>query len=156
MVESARYAGDYGVTLALQNHAPVIKDHNDVLRMVREVNSPHLKVCLDAPIMPDKSPEVIRQAAQAVGPLQVLSHFGGDYLERLPNGEVKGQEFYRPFIRAMNEIGYKGYMSYELCHPLPVVDGQTVGIEYAEKSAELACEFMRNIINSETPASQRT
>jgi sugar phosphate isomerase/epimerase len=75
-VECARYAGDAGVTLALQNHAPVIKDHQDILRMVHAVNSPFLKVCLDAPIMPDKSPKVIQEAAQAVGPLQVLSHFG--------------------------------------------------------------------------------
>jgi len=30
------------VTLALQNHHPVIRDHKDVLRMVKEVNSPHL------------------------------------------------------------------------------------------------------------------
>ena len=55
LVECARYAGDAGVTLALQNHKPLIKDHNDVLRMVKEVGSPHLKVCLDAPLMPDKS-----------------------------------------------------------------------------------------------------
>ena len=45
-----------GVTLALQNHRPIIKDHHDVLRMVREVGSPHLKVCLDVPLMSDKSP----------------------------------------------------------------------------------------------------
>ncbi len=55
LVECARYAGDAGVTLALQNHQPVIKDHHDVLRMVQEVGSPHLKVCLDAPLMPDRS-----------------------------------------------------------------------------------------------------
>jgi len=63
MTEAAKYAADYGVTLALQNHKPVIKDHRDVLRMVREVSSPSLKVCLDAPIMPDRRPEVVRQAA---------------------------------------------------------------------------------------------
>jgi sugar phosphate isomerase/epimerase len=44
MMEACKYAADWGVTLALQNHAPVIKDHRDVLRMVREVNSPQLKV----------------------------------------------------------------------------------------------------------------
>jgi sugar phosphate isomerase/epimerase len=53
--ECARYAGDAGVTLALQNHRPVVKDYEDVLRMVREINSPHLKVCLDAPLMLDKT-----------------------------------------------------------------------------------------------------
>ncbi len=145
LTECARYAGDAGVVLALQNHHPIIKTHHDVLRMVREVNSPHLKVSLDAPIMPDKSAEAVRQAALDVGPLQALSHFGGEY-ERDAEGKVKGEEFYSHFVRAMREINYQGYIGYELCHPLPKVDGQTVGIEYAEKNAQLAVEFMRGLI----------
>lgn len=148
LIECARYAGDAGVTLALQNHKPVIETHQDVLRMVREVNSPYLKVSLDAPIMPVKTPAAIQQAAKDVGPLQVLSHFGGEY-DRGPDGKVKGESFYAPFIRAMKEIGYQGYMSYELCHDLPKVKGQTVGIEYADKCAQLAAEFMRGLIKSE-------
>jgi sugar phosphate isomerase/epimerase len=154
LVECARYAGDAGVTLALQNHKPVIQTHQDVLRMVREVNSPHLKVSLDAPIMPDRSPEAIRQAALDVGPLQVLSHFGGEYV-RGADGKVqssptykRGADFYVPFVKAMKAIGYKGYMGYELCHALPVVNGQTVGIEFAEANAQLAAEFMRGLITA--------
>jgi protein FrlC len=145
MAECARYAQDAGVILALQNHAPVIRDYRDVLRMVKEVNSPSLKVSLDAPIMADKSPENIRRAAKVVGDLQVLSHFGGEY-ERDKDGKVKGAKFYRHFIQAMHQIGYVGYLSYELCHSLPIVNGQTVGIEYAEKNAQLAAEFMRGLI----------
>jgi len=148
LVECARYAGDAGVTLALQNHHPIIETHKDVLRMVKEVNSPHLKVSLDVPIMPVKTPEVIRQAAQDVGPLQVLSHFGGEY-ERGPDGKVKGEAYYKPFVKAMKEIGYSGYIGYELCHPLPKVKGETVGVEYAEKNAQMAAEFMRDLIQSE-------
>jgi len=147
LAECARYAGEAGVTLALQNHKPVIETHHDVLRMVREVGSPHLKVSLDAPILPQKTPEYIRQAALEVGPLQALSHFGGEY-ERQADGSVQGEDFYAPFLRAMREIGYTGYIGYELCHPLPVVEGQTVGVEYAEKNAQLAAEFMRSLINS--------
>ncbi len=150
LIESTRYAGDYGITLALQNHAPIIADFKDMLRMIREVNSPHLKACLDLPIMKDKSPENIRRAAQQVGPLQVLSHYGGEF-ERAPDGAIKnnkGNEPYVHFIRAMKEIGYNGYIGYELCHPLPVVDGKTVGIEYAEKNAQMAAEFMRDLLNS--------
>jgi sugar phosphate isomerase/epimerase len=145
LVECARYAGEAGVTLALQNHAPVIVDHCDVLRMVREVDSPRLKVCLDSPMMPDKSPEAIRRAALDVGSLQVLSHFGGEY-QRGADGRVKGEDFYRDFVRAMRHIGYHGYLSYELCHPLPVVEGQSVGIEFAEANAQMAAEFMRELV----------
>ena len=89
LVECARYAQDAGVTLALQNHRPVIHDHQDILRMVREVDSPSLKVCLDAPLMPDRSTDAIYQAARDVGPLQALSHFGGEF-ERLPDGAIRG------------------------------------------------------------------
>ncbi len=157
LVECARYAGDAGVTLALQNHKPLINDHHDVLRMVKEVGSPHLKVCLDAPLMPDKSDAVMQPGgAREVGPLQVLSHFGGEF-ERRPDGSIRGFErndgvvgedtnqYYRDFVRAMAEIGYKGYLGYELCHQLPVVNGQTVDIEYAHQNAQLAAEFMRDI-----------
>jgi len=145
LMESARHASQFGVILALQNHSPVIEDDRDVLRMVREVGSPHLKVCLDAPLLRNRDEAYIRKLAADAGALQVLSHFGGEY-DRSADGGVKGEEFYRPFIRAMFEIGYNGYMDYELCHPLPVVDGQTVGLEFAEKNARLAAEFMRGVI----------
>ena len=146
MRECTRYAEDAGITLALQNHAPVIRDYRDVLTMVNEINSPNLKVSLDVPIMVDKSAENIQKAALAVGDLQVLSHFGGEY-ERDADGKVKGEPFYIDFVRAMHEIGYNGYFSYELCHPLPVIEGERVGIEYAEKNAALAAEFMKGIIH---------
>jgi sugar phosphate isomerase/epimerase len=147
LAECARYAGDEGVTLALQNHPPVIVDHRDVLKMVHEVHSPHLKVCLDAPLMPDKSLEAIHRAASDVGSLQVLSHFGGEY-ERGSDGQVKGEDFYLHFVHAMREINYRGYISFELCHPLPVIQQETVGMEFAEKNAQLAAEFMCGLMSS--------
>ena len=160
LVECARYAGDAGVTLALQNHKPLIKDHRDVLRMVEEVGSPHLKVCLDAPLMPDRSEAGIREGALAVGPLQILSHYGGEF-ERRPDGSIRGFErndgvvgedtndYYRHFVRAMRDVGYDGYLGYELCHQLPVVDGRTVDVRYADQNAELAAEFLREIIDAD-------
>jgi sugar phosphate isomerase/epimerase len=86
---NARYAADAGVTLALQNHRPVIKDWTDVLRMVKEVNSHTLKICLDPPLMLDKSAASMHEAARTIGPLQVLSHFGGEF-ERLADGSIRG------------------------------------------------------------------
>jgi sugar phosphate isomerase/epimerase len=161
LIECARYAADAGVTLALQNHRPVIQDHHDVLRMIREVDSPFLKACLDAPLMPDRSPAAIQEAAREVGPLQVLSHVGGEF-ERRKDGSIRGfdvfdgvmrgdtNQYYREFVRAMRAIGYQGYLSYELCHPLPVVDGQTVDIGYAHENVQLAAEFIRDLIESES------
>jgi hypothetical protein len=111
--------------------------------------------------MPDRSPAAIQAAAREVGPLQVLSHFGGEF-ERRMDGTIRGfdifdgvnrgdtNQYYREFVRAMHAIGYQGYMSYELCHPLPVVEGQTVDIAYAHGQAQLAAEFMRDLIESES------
>ncbi len=160
LIECAGYAGEMGVTLALQNHKPIIRDHQDVLKMVREVNSSHLQVCLDAPLMPDKSAAAMSEAARAVGTMQVMSHFGGEF-DRHPDGSISGvdridgiitgqtNQYYRDFARAMHEIGYRGYISYELCHQLPLLNGETVGIEFAHKNAQLAVEFMRGIVTSE-------
>ncbi|MCX5645226.1 MAG: sugar phosphate isomerase/epimerase [Phycisphaerae bacterium] len=148
LAECSRYAADYGVTLALQNHAPLVKSYKDVLRMIQEVNSPRLKACLDLPLLLDKSPEGIHTATSELGAFQALSHFGGEF-ERADDGSIVNDhenEAYPHFIRAMKQIGYSGYMGYELCHPLPVVDGQTVGIEFAEKNAQLAAEFMRGVL----------
>jgi protein FrlC len=146
LIESARYAADAGVTLALQNHNPVHEDHHDVLRMVREVGSPALKVSLDPWGLPDKSPEYTLQAARDVGPLQVLCHYGGVY-ERGTDGKVIGESHFRSFVAAMKDIGYEGYMSYELCGPPQ--EGEMLGIERAEMNAQLAAEFMRELIEEQ-------
>jgi hypothetical protein len=126
------------------------------------VDSPYLKACLDAPIMDDKSPENMMEAAQAVKDLQILSHFGGEFgedaygrivdiqenhLSASGDPEIKVEVYYPHFIKAMNSIGYAGWYSYELCHPLPVVDGERVGIDFVEESARCACILMKSMLN---------
>ncbi len=163
LIESAKYAGDHGITLALQNHKPVINDWLDMIRMIGEVDSPHLKACLDAPILDDKSPENMMKAAKAVEGIQMLTHFGGefgrdsegriidtrDYDSSDIDYDIKKVEEYLPdFVSAMRGIGYEGWYSYELCHPLPVVEGIKVGIDFVEDSAGLACEMMKGLLNS--------
>ena len=153
LVECSRWAAEHGVTLALQNHPPVIADHHDMLRMIAEVGSAALKACFDAPLAHMQGVTAMREAAAEVGSLQVLSHFGGEY-EREADGRIRGlvwhwdgsrtpEHFYGEFVRGMAEIGYEGYVGYELCHPLPRVDGQTVGLEFADLNARLAAEYMR-------------
>lgn len=62
--------------------------------------------------------------------------------------ECETNQYYWDFVAAMRGIGYDGYYSYELCHQLPVIGGQTVGIEFADRNARLAAEFMRKIFKS--------
>ncbi len=150
LAECTRYAADYGVTLALQNHAPIVTSYKDVLRMIQQVNSPHLKACIDLPLLTDKSWDGILAATSETGKLQVLSHFGGEF-ERTADGTIvndRGNEPFMHFLRGLKQIGYGGYMGYELCHPLPVADGRTVGVEFAEKNARLAAEFLRGMTKS--------
>jgi sugar phosphate isomerase/epimerase len=147
LVEAARWAGDAGVTLALQNHAPVIKGYKDCLRMVKDVGSPHLKVCFDARLEHTLDDAAIRKAVVEVGPLQSLWHFGGEY-EKAPDGTIKlkGQEHALAEMLGLLEIGYRGYAGFELCHPLPKVNGQTVGIDFVDMNAQIAAEYMKGIL----------
>ncbi len=156
LIESARMAGEAGVTLALQNHAPVTNSPADTLRLIREVASPHLKACIDAPLAALQGVTSMQQMAREVGPLQVLTHFGGEYdrdadgvvrgFDRNPDSTLTPEYYYADFAEGMQEIGYEGYIGYELCHPLPKVDGKTVGIEFADKNAQLAADYMRGVL----------
>ena len=65
--EAARLAGDFGVVLALQNHGPVIRGYADCLRMVKEVGSPHLKICFDARLEHSLDEAGVRKAVNEVG-----------------------------------------------------------------------------------------
>ncbi len=78
-VEAAKMAGDAGVVLALQNHPPVIRGYRDTLRMVKEVGSPHLKICFDARLEHELDEVGVRKAVNEVGSLQSLWHYGGEY-----------------------------------------------------------------------------
>jgi sugar phosphate isomerase/epimerase len=152
MKEAAKYASDHGVTLALQNHAPVIKGYADVLRMVREIASPNLKVCFDARLEHEMSPADVVRASREVGALQVLSHYGNEYDE--VNGRIvlKEDEQITAQVRGLVEIGYTGYLGFELCHPLPVVNGRLVGLDFADKNAKLAARALRETIAEVTKA----
>jgi sugar phosphate isomerase/epimerase len=162
--EAAKIAGDYGVTLALQNHKPVLKTYHDAIRMVKEVNSPYLKLCLDAPIMENHDPAYLRQAVMDAGSLVVHSHYGGEFVRQQPNGPIlrpaitgtfgggyerKGYEkedIYLPFFKALLETGYHGYIGYELCHPLPIVNGELVGMDFVDSNTQLGLEYIKGVI----------
>jgi hypothetical protein len=52
----------------------------------------------------------------------------------------------------MQEIGYDGYIGYELCHPIPDVNGIPVGIDFADLNARLAAEYMREVLKEAATA----
>ena len=151
--EAAGFGEEFGVTMALQNHAPLIRHWKDCYDLVKEVNSPWLKMCLDLPIMTRYDPEWVRNAALTVGDLQVHSHFGGEYY-RDSTGRVqpKNLKFGQPlpdyahFLRLMNEIGYDGYFCFELCHPVLDDAHEPLGLDYVDEQVQLAREYLHSLM----------
>ncbi|HOM99367.1 MAG TPA: sugar phosphate isomerase/epimerase family protein [Acidobacteriota bacterium] len=143
MKEAAKYAGDHGITLALQNHAPVIGDYRDMLRMIREVDSPYLKACFDTRLEYGKRGQYLLDATREVGDLQVLTHFGDEFTRMDGKIVPKEDEFLADQVAGLLEIGYRGYMGYELCHPLPRTEGRLPGIDFVDRNVELAAEYWR-------------
>ena len=154
--EAAKMGEENGVVMALQNHAPLIRTWRDTYDLVREVNSPWLKICLDLPIFDNLDKEYIANAVRIVGNLQVHSHFGGEYyrdasgtinprlLDYYAGGKMPD---YTHYIGLMNEIGYKGYFTFELCHNVLNDDHTIGGIDYVHEQVKLAREYLGNIIN---------
>ncbi|UCC68578.1 MAG: sugar phosphate isomerase/epimerase [Armatimonadota bacterium] len=151
--ETADFAGDMGVTLALQNHEPVIRDHLDMLQFIREVDSPALKACLDCPLLTQQDGEYVTNAVRVTGDLQVHSHYGGEFEEQ--NGEVVQRQIrfarrslinYPAFIKALKEIGYQGYLCYEFCHPCLGENHELLGVEEVAEQVALAQRYMRNLV----------
>ena len=152
--EAARMAGKAGVTLALQNHRPIITHYQDMLDLIAEVNSPALKACLDAPLMARHDEPYYRQALEATGDLMVHTHFGGRFVEdadgKVDLLTIPGKAHhvdYPTFMRLAGEIGFAGHTGYELCSPV-LTTHRHEGLDYALQQAELACRYMRGIIDS--------
>ncbi len=148
--ESCRWAEQYGVTLALQNHDPVVNNHQQTLEMIHEVNSPWLKACIDAPLLTQQDDAFVRQAILDTGNLQVWSHFGG--FTETADGKISEETGdgtkivnYPAFFRALRDIGYKGYIAYEGCGPA-LVNHNLLGIEEADRRARAALAYMRKQI----------
>ena len=144
--ESVKYAADHGITLALQNHPPVIHGYRDALRMVKEVDSPYLKICFDPRLEHEMQPDDVVRVSKELGALQVLSHYGNEYTEE--NGRIvaKYDENMPAQIQGLADIGYKGYLGFELCHQLPSVNGKLAGIDFADKNARLAARYAKELI----------
>jgi sugar phosphate isomerase/epimerase len=154
--ETAKIGEENGVVMVLQNHGPLIRNWKDTYDLVKEVNSPWFKVCLDLPIFDKQDKEYIANAVRTIGNLQAHSHFGGEYyrdedkvirpkmLDYYAGGIMPD---YSHYIQLMNEIGYNGYFTFELCHPLLNNDHTGAGIEFVHEQVSLAREYLANIIN---------
>jgi sugar phosphate isomerase/epimerase len=133
--ECARAAAPLGVTVGVQNHHDVACHWESLLDLLTEVGEPNCKATFDAwaPALQGTDPAA---AARALAPFLVHTTVA-DYVRRprfryqpdlvnyareadvvraVPVGE--GFIDYRGFFRALKEIGFDGYVAYEMCSPL--------------------------------------
>ena len=153
--EVADWAADMGITLLLQNHAPVLTPgYEDVLAMTREIDRRNVKICLDVPLFYDRqTDEYVREAVRACKDLMVYSHYGAWNFSEGKKGEVVqdpapsfgGTINYESFVDELMKTGYDGYLVSEYC--LPALRNHSIaGIEEVDRGTRLALKYMKAIV----------
>jgi sugar phosphate isomerase/epimerase len=151
--DAARWAAEYGITIALQNHPPVIRPgFEDALQMVKEVNMENVKLCLDVPLFEDQSDEYIHEAVEACKDVGIVhSHYGSLRFDESPSGEIIMRcpdsrcVNYPAFIRELKRIGFDGFIASEECSPV-LKNHEYQGIEAVDRHVKAALKYMRNLI----------
>jgi sugar phosphate isomerase/epimerase len=135
---AGREAARHGVTLAVQNHHDIAIHHDAMGWLIKEVGLPNVKVGWDAwsPQLEGLSAPEIRRSVLSMKPW-LVNTIAADYV-RLPRftyqNELtnyraqesvmravpmgKGIVDYKTFIGALREIGYQGFIAYEMCEVL--------------------------------------
>ncbi len=156
---AGRKAAEYGVTLAVQNHHDIAAHHDTMYWLLKEVNLPNVKAAFDAwsPTLEGLSSEEIRAAIWKMKPF-IVHTTAADYvrlpryrydssltnymqqetlIRAVPIGE--GIIDYETFFDTLREIGYQGYITYEMCE---VLDGGG-DIENLDRTAKKFIEYMK-------------
>ena len=174
--EAAKWAEDYGVTLALQNHSPIIESFRDTIEMIEEVGNDFLKACIDPELLiwsGDLDPysdnlenrllEIYGECKHQLefihvgdsiarqGKILWLPGGGGsrlraDRIERAVLGEGNFGKIAEPFIRALKQINYDGFLSYEICSPR-YVKHTLIDFETLEGEASRGVKYLKDLIS---------
>jgi len=155
--EVAGMAADMGLTLALQNHAPVLsKGYEDTLTMMQEIDRKNVKLCIDAPLFYERqSDEYVREAVQKCGTNLVHTHYGAWNFSQSGEGEVVQDPSpssgdlinYQAFIEELNSIGYNGYLTSEYCLPV-YKNHKLAGIEEVDHATRIALRYMKQLVQN--------
>jgi sugar phosphate isomerase/epimerase len=130
--ECARLAADFGVTVGVQNHHDTAVHFESLFDLLQEVGEPNCKAMFDA-WAPALQGTDLSAAVKKMAPYIVHTTVA-DYVRRprfryqpplvnyvretdavraVPMGE--GFIDYRAFFQALGQIGYDGYVAYEMC-----------------------------------------
>jgi sugar phosphate isomerase/epimerase len=153
--EVADMAADMGITLALQNHAPVLaKGYEDTLTMMKEVARKNVELCVDAPLFYERqSDEYIREAVDNCRGHILHTHYGAWNFTQKKNGEIIQEPSpssgnlinYPAFVEALYHSGYKGYLTSEYCLPV-IKDHQLAGIEEVDHATRISLHYMKQLV----------
>lgn len=156
---AGKIAARYGVTLIVQNHHDIAL-HPDAMKwLLDEVNLPNVKAAFDcwSPTMLGLSSGEIKKAIYTMKPYIVHTTVADyeklpryryeaaqiNYVPLLPENRMvnigEGYLDYKTFINTLKEIGYQGYITYEMCAPLK--GGGS--IENLDKSAKAFLEYAK-------------
>jgi sugar phosphate isomerase/epimerase len=156
---AASIAGEYGVTLIIQNHHDIALHHDAMKWLLDEINLPNVKAAFDAwsPTVTGMSSEEIKEAIHVMKPYLVHTttadyqkhpRFKYEFLQTyykplLPQNRMvmmgEGYIDYKTFINTLREIGYQGYITYEMCEVLR--GGGSIG--NLDKSAKTFLNYMK-------------
>ena len=137
---AAREAERYGVTLVVQNHHDIALHHDAMYWMLKEINKPNVMAGWDAwsPTLEGLSKDEIRNSVLKMKPFIVntivadyvampryhyenaLTNYVADKPVMRATAVGEGVIDYENFIGVLKEIGYQGYLVYEMCE---VLDG---------------------------------
>ena len=164
VVEGIKLAGKeaakYGVTLAVQNHHDIASHHDAMFWLLDEVNLPNVKAAFDpwTPTLQNLSADELHDAVFRMKPYivhmtaaQYVRHARYHYEHALTNfleqEDViravpmdEGIVDYETYFKALREIGYQGYIAYEMCE---VLDGGG-SIENLDKTARKFLQYMKD------------
>lgn len=156
---AGKLAAKYDVTLAVQNHHDIALHHDVMHWLLKEVNMPNVMAGWDAwsPTLEGLSKEELRQSVLKMKPFIVntiaadyVLHPRFNYVNSLTNYKAEqpvmravpmghGIIDYKTWFDALKEIGYQGWVVYEMCE---VLDGGG-SIENLDKTAKIFLDYMK-------------
>jgi sugar phosphate isomerase/epimerase len=156
---AGKQAAKYGVTLAVQNHHDIASHHEMMYWLLKEVDMPNVKAAFDpwTPTLQGLSPEQIREAVLKMKPFLVHTtaaqyvrqprfHYEHNFTNFISAETLiravpidQGIIDYKTFFNALKEIGYQGYVAYEMCE---VLDGGG-DIENLDRTAKKFLEYVK-------------
>ena len=156
---AGKLAAEHGVLLAVQNHHDIALHHDAMYWLLKEVNMSNVMAGWDAwsPVLEGLTPEQQRESILKMKPFIIntivadyVTHPRFTYVNNLTNYQAEqpvmravpvGQGIidYKNWMNTLKEIGYQGWVVYEMCE---VLDGGG-SIENLDKTAKIFLDYMK-------------